>query len=307
MSYIFVDEKEKAFGVISEGHICKLNFYSDDLNNIYRGRVKNKIDSLKAYFVEYDKGKDIFLNSSIPYKLGDNVIIQYVKDGANGKLPLGSLNFTIENDAYEVRRFPLRKRPYLKEGKTKDKKKSKDLRDLKERLINEEKFYPTPKLLYKRSELDRFLEANRDMEVKKVDLVSLKEFNDLVKVMRDKKVYHDNYSIIIDELETLTVIDVNSSSQKSKNNKDKYLENINLSLVDTIAFELSLRNIGGMVVIDFLRNKDQERIEEAMVAALDRNDLPYRSYGFSQMGLFELSIERRGDSLTKELAKRKLI
>lgn len=307
MSYIFVDEKEKAFGVISEGNICKLNFYSDDLNNIYRGRVKNKIDSLNAYFVEYDKGKDIFLNSSIPYKVGDNVIVQYVKEGANGKLPQGSLNFTIENDSYQVRRYPLRKRPWLKEGKAKDKQKAKDLWDLKEKLINEEKFYPTPKVLYKRSELDRFLEANRDMEVNKVDLRELREFTDLVEKLKDKRVYYKDLSLIIEELETLTVIDVNSSFKKSKNNKDKYLENINLALVDTIVQELSLRNIGGMIVIDFLRNKDKERIEKAMTLALERNNLPCKSYGFSQMGLFEISIERRGDSLRKELAKRNLL
>ncbi|MDO5047923.1 MAG: ribonuclease E/G [Anaerococcus sp.] len=303
MDYKFIDKKEKLIGYVKEGRIKKIKFYDSKLGNIYRGRVKNKIDSLGGYFIEYEKGEDLYLNSTIAYKVGDNVIVQYVREPANGKLALGSLNFSIENDKYRVERYPLEKRPKLKKGEVKDIRSYKDLWKLKERLIREEKFCPSPKLLLEKSPLANI----KEQDLREVSIRDLKEFNDLKEMLKQKKIYKNDQSIIIDSLETMTVIDVNSSGRKSKNKKDTFLENINLDLIDLIVDQLVLRNLAGMVVIDFLRNKNKEKIDKALRYSLDARGISYKAFGFTAMGLYELTIKRRGDRLIDELTRRGLL
>lgn len=303
--FIFVDEKEKLMGKVKKGKIVEIKFYDSLLGNIYRGKVVNKNDALGAYFVEYDKGKTLYLNSKTSYKIGDNVIVQYVRDPANGKLALGSLNFRIENDSYYVKRFA--RLIKQKEGKSRDKEKFEAIGKLKTRLIQEEKFFPTPKLLYENSLKDKYLEENKDIEVREVDIENLAEFRDFVELIQEKRPTYGDLSLIIDELETMTVIDVNSNSKKSTNNKDKFLENINMELVDPILYNLKARNIGGMVLIDFLRNENQEKIEEAMREKSKDYGLECEIFGFSPMGLFEMTIKRRGSSNVTELRKRNLL
>lgn len=303
--FVFVDEKQKLMGKVKKGKTVEIKFYDSLLGNIYRGKVVNKNDALGAYFVEYDKGKTLYLNSKISYKIGDNVIVQYVRDPANGKLALGSLNFKIENDSYYVKRFA--RLIKQKEGKNRDKEKFEAIGKLKTKLIQEEKFFPTPKLLYENSLKDKYLEENKDIEVRKIEIGNLVEFRDFVELIQEKRPRFGDLSLIIDELETMTVIDVNSNSKKSTNNKDKFLENINMELVDPILYNLKARNIGGMVLIDFLRNENQEKIEEAMREKSKDYGLECEIFGFSPMGLFEMTIKRRGSSNVTELRKRNLL
>lgn len=303
--FIFVDEKQKLMGKVKKGKIVEIKFYDSLLGNIYRGKVVNKNDALGAYFVEYDNGKTLYLNSKTSYKIGDNVIVQYVRDPANGKLALGSLNFKIENDSYYVKRFA--RLIKQKEGKNRDKEKFEAIGKLKTKLIQEEKFFPTPKLLYENSLKDKYLEENKDIEVRKIEIGNLVEFRDFVELIQEKRPTYGDLSLIIDELETMTVIDVNSNSKKSTNNKDKFLENINMELVDPIVYNLKVRNIGGMVIIDFLRNENKEKIEEAMLEKTKEYGLECEIFGFSPMGLFEMTIKRRGARNVTELRKRNLL
>lgn len=303
--FVFVDEKQKLMGRVKEGRIVEIKFYDSLLGNIYRGKVVNKNDALGAYFIEYYKGKTLYLNSKTSYKIGDNVIVQYVRDPANGKLALGSLNFKIENDSYYVKRFA--RLIKQKEGKRRDKAKFEAIGKLKTRLIQEEKFFPTPKLLYENSLKDKYLEENKDIEVRKVEIGKLAEFGDFLELIQEKRPRYGDLSLIIDELETMTVIDVNSTSKKSTNKKDKFLENINMELIDPIVYNLKARNIGGMVLIDFLRNENKEKIEEAMREKSKEYGLDSEIYGFSPMGLFEMTIKRRGDRYATELKKRNLL
>lgn len=304
---VVIDKDLKALARIEENRLIEVKFYDSLIGNIYRGKVINKIDSLKGYFVEYEKDKTLYMSSTIDYKIGDNVIVQYVRDPANGKLALGSINFKLENESYSVKRFPEKKKPRQKKGAKRNDALYKDLILEKERLIREEKFFPTPKTLYEDSYLKSYLGSLDNPEIIEGNLRNLDEFKEGLSLIKDKRPKYKEYSLIIDQLETLTVIDINSEAKKSKNKKDKFLENINLDLIDFIVYNLKLRNIGGMVVIDFLRNKNKEIIEESFRKKAQEMDLEAEIYGFTAMGLFELSIKRRGDSLYKELDRRNLL
>ncbi|EEI87364.1 ribonuclease, Rne/Rng family [Anaerococcus lactolyticus ATCC 51172] len=307
MKIIFDDKKEKILMRVENERVMEVIFYDSLLHNIYRGKIENKIDSLKAYFVKISENESLFLKSTLAYNIGDNVIIQYVREPANGKLGLASENFSLENEAYTLTRYPLKKRPRLKKGKDKDETLYKEILAEKERLINEEKFFPSPKLLVENSSRDFYLASYRDYKIRDFDVRNSREFSNLKEELKKSELGYKDLSIIIDELKTLTVIDVNTAKRKSKLNKKDFLLNVNLELIDFIVYNLKLRNIGGMVVIDFLRTDGKEELREAFEDAARKYKLEAEVFGFSQMGLFEISIKRRGDSLKAKLEKRNLL
>ena len=64
-SYVFIDREKKLLGKLIDDKIVEIKFFDSLIGNIYRGRVVNKIDALNGYFVEYDKGESLYLNSPI--------------------------------------------------------------------------------------------------------------------------------------------------------------------------------------------------------------------------------------------------
>lgn len=306
-SFIFVDKKEKAFGKIIDDKLFELKFYSPYLFNIYRAKVVGKIDSINAYFLLYDDGKKAFLKSNKKFKIGDSLICQIIKEEFDDKLARASANFRIENEDYYIYRFKNKGFPKLKKGRAKNRDNYDKLIDLKNSLINEENFIPSPKLLKTYNELDLYINENKDFEVKEIDISNNKVITDAFKLISENKIYKDDLSIIINDLETLCLVDVNSSKRKSTMNKDDFYYKVNEDLIDFIFYNLNLRNIGGMVIIDFLKSSKNEKLVEKIEASLKKFFKTYTIYGFTKMGLFELSIKRRGESLRKKLKERELI
>lgn len=307
MRIIYEDKKEKVLVRCEEGRVMEVIFYDSPLHNIYRAKVVNKIDSLNAYFVKISDTEILFLKSTLSYKIGDNALIEYVREPANGKLGLASENFKLENEAYTLTRYSLRGRPKLKKNAKKDDDLYREIILDKENLIKEENFLPTPKLLVENKLRDTYLTDFKDYEIKEIDVNNSSVFKNLCDEIIQAEVYYKDLSIIIDELKTLTVIDVNTGSRKSKNKKKDFLLNINLELIDFIAYNLKLRNIGGMVVIDFLRSDGEERIIEEFQKACEKYRLESEIFGFTKMGLFEMTIKRRGESLKAKLSEKKLL
>lgn len=307
MKIIYEDKNEKVLVRYEEGRVMEVIFYDSPLHNIYRAKVVNKIDSLKAYFVEISDKENLFLKSTLDYKIGDNAIVEYVREPANGKLGLASENFKLDNEAYTLTRYPLRGRPKLKKNKKKDEDLYREIILMKDNLLKEENFLPTPKLLVENQVREKYLNAFKDYEIKEFDIRNSTVFRNLINDIESSEIAYKDLSIIIDELETLTAVDVNTGSRKSKNNKKDFLLNINLDLIDFIAYNLKLRNIGGMVVIDFLRSDRENLIIEEFRKACDKYKLEAEIFGFTKMGLFEMTIKRRGDSLKAKLIKKNLL
>lgn len=105
-------------------------------------------------------------------------------------------------------------------------------------------------------------------------------------------------SLIIERTEALTVIDVNGGDRGDP-------LSVNLSAVPEIARQLRLRNVGGVVVVDFItlkRPADQERLLLALSGAVADDPGNTQVYGMSRLGLVELTRQRRGPSLLDLLA-----
>lgn len=306
-SYLFLDKERKVYGKVLDGRLYEMFFYNESLGNIYRAKVINKIDSINAYFVEYSKGKEAFLKSNKKFSIGDSVIGEIVRPASNNKLPLFSVNYKLETDKYILYRFPKNIRPELKESEEKSDDEYKYITKLKEQIELEENFNPTPKILFKKNTKDLYIKNNESLDCIEESIFQDSIINEAIKNIKRKKIYFEDVSFIIDELETLTVIDVNTSQSKSSQKEEKFFEKINKKILKELAYNLKLRNIGGMVLIDFLRGSNTEGLIEEFTKNLKYYELEHEIFGFTKMGLFELTIKRNGESLKSILKEKNII
>ncbi|MGB9691161.1 MAG: Rne/Rng family ribonuclease [Candidatus Sumerlaeaceae bacterium] len=110
--------------------------------------------------------------------------------------------------------------------------------------------------------------------------------------------------IIIDEAEALTAIDVNTGKFVGKDNQEQMILKTNLEAAQVIARELKLRDIGGIIVIDFIDMRDPRNRETLLneFRALLRKDHAKSSVSeISEFGLVEMTRKRVRQSLRKTL------
>jgi len=110
--------------------------------------------------------------------------------------------------------------------------------------------------------------------------------------------------IIIDEAEALTAIDVNTGKSVGKDDQEKLILKTNLEAARTVARELKLRDIGGLIVIDFIDMKDSRNREQVLaeLRANLRTDRSKTSVStMSEFGLVEMTRKRVRRSLRKTL------
>ncbi len=101
-------------------------------------------------------------------------------------------------------------------------------------------------------------------------------------------------TIVIDRMEALTAIDVNSSRAKHKDIESLALRT-NIEAAEEIARHLRLRDIGGLIVIDFIdlkSPKNYQKVEERLRKALDQDKAHYDISRISKFGILEMSRER---------------
>ena len=136
----------------------------------------------------------------------------------------------------------------------------------------------------------------------KVSLGTLYNFRGSVDKLIEKRVWlKSGANIIIEQLETMTVIDVNSGKNISKN--ETAILEINKEAAIEIARQLHLRNISGMIIIDFINMKSKEHMD-ALVSVLKeqikKDTIPCTFMDVTRLGLVELTRKKTYKSL-KEL------
>lgn len=108
--------------------------------------------------------------------------------------------------------------------------------------------------------------------------------------------------LYIQTTEALTVIDVNSGKFVSSATQDETIRKTNLEAVDEIARQLRLRNIGGMIIVDFIdmeNRADQIAVLEQFEIALEPDKSKPQIGQISDLGLVELTRHRQGQSLAE--------
>ena len=110
--------------------------------------------------------------------------------------------------------------------------------------------------------------------------------------------------ICIDETEALIAIDVNTGSLRAKTQMEDTLLNTNLEAAEEVARQLRLRDIGGLVVIDFIDMRFQQNNDKVLklMRKLMRNDrAKTRMLPISQLGLMQMTRQREQESLVDRI------
>jgi len=113
--------------------------------------------------------------------------------------------------------------------------------------------------------------------------------------------------LYVQPTEALTVIDVNSGKFVSSATQEETIRKTNLEAVDEIARQLRLRNIGGMIIVDFIdmeNRADQISVLEQFELALENDKAKPQIGQISDLGLVELTRHRQGQSLSEIFTKK---
>jgi ribonuclease G len=106
--------------------------------------------------------------------------------------------------------------------------------------------------------------------------------------------------IVVDETEALVAIDVNTGRHKSGKDQESTILKVNVEAADEICRQLRLRNMGGLIVLDFIDMKsrrDQQSVYQRMKEGLRRDKAKTHVLPISQLGLMEMTRQRHTESV----------
>jgi ribonuclease G len=106
--------------------------------------------------------------------------------------------------------------------------------------------------------------------------------------------------IVIDETEALIAVDVNTGRNRGNKDQEKMILETNVEAAQAVARQLRLRNIGGLVVVDFIdmrHRKDQMAVYKAMKERVKKDKAKTQVLQISAIGLMEMTRQRLNESL----------
>lgn len=106
---------------------------------------------------------------------------------------------------------------------------------------------------------------------------------------------------MIDQTEALTAIDVNTGRFVGKKNLEETIVKTNMEAVQEVVYQLRLRNIGGLIIIDFIdmeRYANRKRVFSALEEALKSDRTKTTILQISELGLVEMTRKRIRDNLS---------
>jgi ribonuclease E len=122
----------------------------------------------------------------------------------------------------------------------------------------------------------------------------------------DRKVWlPSGGSLIIERTEALTVIDVNTGKNVGKTNLEETVYRNNLEAAEEVARQLRLRDIGGIIVIDFIDmeiRENRDKVAAALRNALARDKTRTQVGDISELGLVEMTRKRISEGLIESLS-----
>jgi ribonuclease G len=106
--------------------------------------------------------------------------------------------------------------------------------------------------------------------------------------------------LVVDETEALVAIDVNTGRHKGGKDQETAILKVNLEAAEEISRQLRLRNMGGLIVLDFIDMKsgrDRQQVYQRMKDGLRRDKAKTHILPISQLGLMEMTRQRHSESV----------
>lgn len=156
---------------------------------------------------------------------------------------------------------------------------------------------------------------------------SFPSFKDRIKLYRDRMPIFSHYKlggeiekalqrklwlkgggyIIFDRTEALVAIDVNSGRSGGRNNPEETIVRTNIEAAKEIARQLQIRNMGGLIIIDFIdmrRAENKKKVLQVLQTALAQDRAKIKIYPISRLGLVEMTRQRVKESIGSEIYER---
>lgn len=136
------------------------------------------------------------------------------------------------------------------------------------------------------------------------DLYSVED--ELKKALEVKVALKSGGYLLIEQTEAMTTIDVNTGAFVGHRNLEETIFKTNLEAAATIARQLRLRNIGGIVILDFIdmiESEHQRQVLRTLEKNLERDRAKTSITGVSELGLVEMTRKRTRESLTQMLCE----
>lgn len=208
------------------------------------------------------------------------------------------------------------------------------------KIEKERNFLPCPKLIYKEPGLGyQLIRDSYDENTKKIIVNTKEAYSNLLEmgeyygfdlenkieidlnfsILSNKKIYEDISEalkrkvdlksggyIVIDETEALTAIDVNTGKFIGGKSLKDTIVKTNLEATEEIARQIRLRDIGGIIIVDFIdmkNNKDNELIISTLEKHLRKDNIKTNLLGMTKLGLVELTRKKIRRSLFLDFQK----
>ena len=284
---------------------CKMiyDFSESEVGNVYCGIVKDVTNNLSSAFVEFGEGKKgfVYLDDNSALKAGDKILVQIKADKMKTKDYLLTTKLSLPKEEREE--------------------------------VNRKFDHASPKsLLYKNDYMISIcrrlsdsgceiicddIMVSQNLEGAKIQNllynsnsgISIENTYRLGKIIKDvlsKKVWMDSGAyLVIEHTEALTTIDVNSGKNTSKKDREENIKSINFEAAEFLIKHLQLRNISGIIVVDFI-NMNEEYYDELLNYITDLSKTDYvqcNVVGFTKLGLLEITRKKNRKSLKETLSE----
>ncbi|HCY83533.1 MAG TPA: Rne/Rng family ribonuclease [Desulfobacteraceae bacterium] len=129
---------------------------------------------------------------------------------------------------------------------------------------------------------------------------------DIARALKKKVWLKSGGYIVIEQTEALVAIDVNTGRYVGKHNFDETILKTNLEAVKEIAYQIRLRNIGGIIIIDFIdmrRESHKEKVMTRLHEAMRRDKSQTNILPLTELGLVQMTRKRTRRNLTRTLCE----
>jgi ribonuclease G len=129
---------------------------------------------------------------------------------------------------------------------------------------------------------------------------------DIDRLLQHKVWLKSGAYLVVDEMEALTAIDVNTGKLVGSTSLNETILKANLEAADEVCRQLRLRDMGGIIVIDFIdmeSSEDRNRVLSHFTGRLERDRARTRVGRISSLGLVEITRKRTGESVTEALTE----
>ena len=244
------------------------------------------VKKLKDTFLNIDKG--LILRTKSVEKSSDNLLEEYKK--------LEAIDNQIKKDFKE-------KNTTLLYDNNSILKKALTLldEDIDEFIIDDEDSFNKIKNALEENKKNYLLKKFKKY-FKDEDIFSYYKIDTQIERALDRKVYLESgASIVIEKTEALVSIDVNTGQNIGNQSSQNLIFNTNLEACKEIARQIKLRNLAGIIIIDFIdlkKNSDRKKILEELKRYLKKDKIEINSLDFSHLGLVQFTRKRQGKELS---------